>query len=219
MIPWFVPSPTTPASTAVNSSATSDESPICGECGYGGALQCRPSRTQQAPICGECGYGGALQCRPSRTQQSMDAEMQTDPLRHARRVEAACKPITTAACGSNFVSASALPRRARSLACVRTPPMPVTKPFGRMPLSPTSALALTGGLVPAPVLAPLIARCAPLELGRGGHELLTLLAAHASKRMDGSTGAEPADQSCLGKIYQCGVATARFPDFVQQHWI
>ena len=43
------------------------------------------------------------------------------------------------------------------------------------------------------------------ELGRrGGHELLTLLAAHASKRMDGSTGVEPADQSCLGKIYQCG---------------
>jgi hypothetical protein len=25
------------------------------------------------------------------------------------------------------------------------------------------------------------------ELGRGGHEVLTLLAAHASKRMDGST--------------------------------
>jgi hypothetical protein len=51
------------------------------------------------------------------------------------------------------------------------------------------------------------------ELGRGGHELLTLLAVHASKRMDGSTGVEPADQSCLGKIYQCGgnprVATAR----------
>ena len=42
------------------------------------------------------------------------------------------------------------------------------------------------------------------ELGRGGHELLTLLAAHASKRMDCSTGVEPADQSCLGKIYQCG---------------
>jgi hypothetical protein len=42
------------------------------------------------------------------------------------------------------------------------------------------------------------------ELGRRGHELLTLLAAHASKRMDGSTGVEPADQSCLGKIYQCG---------------
>jgi hypothetical protein len=39
------------------------------------------------------------------------------------------------------------------------------------------------------------------ELGRrGGHELLTLLTAHASKRMDGSTGVEPADQSCLGKI-------------------
>jgi hypothetical protein len=33
------------------------------------------------------------------------------------------------------------------------------------------------------------------ELGRRGHELLTLLAAHASKCMDGSTGAEPADQS------------------------
>jgi hypothetical protein len=31
-----------------------------------------------------------------------------------------------------------------------------------------------------------------------------LLAAHASTRMDGSTGVEPADQSCLGKIYQCG---------------
>jgi hypothetical protein len=43
------------------------------------------------------------------------------------------------------------------------------------------------------------------ELGRrGGHELLTLLAAHASKRMDGSTGVEPADQPCLGKIYHCG---------------
>jgi hypothetical protein len=42
------------------------------------------------------------------------------------------------------------------------------------------------------------------ELGRRGHELLTLLAAHASKRMDVSTGVEPADQSCLGKIYQCG---------------
>ena len=42
------------------------------------------------------------------------------------------------------------------------------------------------------------------ELGQGGHELLTLLAAHASKRMDCSTGVEPADQSCLGKIYQCG---------------
>jgi hypothetical protein len=43
------------------------------------------------------------------------------------------------------------------------------------------------------------------ELGcRGGHELLTLLAAHASKRMDCSTGVEPADQSCLGKIYQYG---------------
>jgi hypothetical protein len=37
-----------------------------------------------------------------------------------------------------------------------------------------------------------------------GHELLILLAAHASKRMDGSTGAEPADQPCLGKICQCG---------------
>jgi hypothetical protein len=36
------------------------------------------------------------------------------------------------------------------------------------------------------------------------HELLTLLAAHAIKRMDCSTGVEPADQSCLGKIYQCG---------------
>jgi hypothetical protein len=35
-------------------------------------------------------------------------------------------------------------------------------------------------------------------------ELLTLLAAHASKRMDCSTGVEPADQSCLGKTYQCG---------------
>jgi hypothetical protein len=35
------------------------------------------------------------------------------------------------------------------------------------------------------------------ELGRRGHELLTLLAAHASKRMDGSTGVEPADQSYL----------------------
>ena len=58
------------------------------------------------------------------------------------------------------------------------------------------------------------------ELGRrGGHELLTLLAAHASKRMDGSTGVEPADQSCLGKIYQCGGNRERFPDFVQQHWI
>jgi hypothetical protein len=43
------------------------------------------------------------------------------------------------------------------------------------------------------------------ELGRRGHELLILLAAHASKRMDGSTGVEPANQSCLGKIYQCGV--------------
>jgi hypothetical protein len=42
------------------------------------------------------------------------------------------------------------------------------------------------------------------ELGRGGYELLTLLAAHASKRMDGSTGVEPVDQSCLRKIYQCG---------------
>jgi hypothetical protein len=42
------------------------------------------------------------------------------------------------------------------------------------------------------------------ELGRGGHELLTLLADHASKRMDCSTGVEPVDQSCLGKIYQCG---------------
>jgi hypothetical protein len=42
------------------------------------------------------------------------------------------------------------------------------------------------------------------ELGQGGHELLTLLAAHASKPMDCSTGVEPADQSCLGKIYQCG---------------
>ena len=42
------------------------------------------------------------------------------------------------------------------------------------------------------------------ELGRRGHELLTLLAAHASKRMDGSTGVEPAGQSCLGKTYQCG---------------
>jgi hypothetical protein len=43
------------------------------------------------------------------------------------------------------------------------------------------------------------------ELGRrGGHELPTLLAAHASKRMDGSTGVEPAGQSCLGKICQCG---------------
>ena len=41
------------------------------------------------------------------------------------------------------------------------------------------------------------------ELGRrGGHELLTLLAAHASKRMDGSTGVEPADQCCLGRTYQ-----------------
>ena len=38
------------------------------------------------------------------------------------------------------------------------------------------------------------------ELGQGGHELLTLLAAHASKPMDCSTGVEPADQSCLGKI-------------------
>jgi hypothetical protein len=43
------------------------------------------------------------------------------------------------------------------------------------------------------------------ELGQGGHELLTLLStAHASKHMDCSTGVEPADQSCLGKIYQCG---------------
>jgi hypothetical protein len=42
------------------------------------------------------------------------------------------------------------------------------------------------------------------ELGRRGHEQLTLLAAHASKRMDGSTGVEPAGQSCLGKTYQCG---------------
>jgi hypothetical protein len=57
------------------------------------------------------------------------------------------------------------------------------------------------------------------ELGRRGDELLTMLAAHARKRMDGSTGVEPAGQSCLGKIYQCGGTTARFPDFVQQHWI
>jgi hypothetical protein len=43
------------------------------------------------------------------------------------------------------------------------------------------------------------------ELGRrGGHELRTLLAAHASKRVHGSTGVEPADQSCLRKICQCG---------------
>jgi hypothetical protein len=41
------------------------------------------------------------------------------------------------------------------------------------------------------------------ELGRRGHELLTLLPAHASKRMGGSTGVEPADQCCLGRIYQC----------------
>jgi hypothetical protein len=42
------------------------------------------------------------------------------------------------------------------------------------------------------------------ELGlRGGHELLTLLAAHATKCMDGSTGVEPADQCCLRWIYQC----------------
>jgi hypothetical protein len=45
------------------------------------------------------------------------------------------------------------------------------------------------------------------ELGRRGHELLTLLAAHASKRMDGSTGgAESADQSCVSErsTTQCG---------------
>jgi hypothetical protein len=42
------------------------------------------------------------------------------------------------------------------------------------------------------------------EFGRRGHELLTLLAAQASKRMDGSTGVEPANQSCLRKICQCG---------------
>jgi hypothetical protein len=31
-----------------------------------------------------------------------------------------------------------------------------------------------------------------------------LLAAHASKRMDGGTGVEPADQPCLGKTCHCG---------------
>ena len=58
------------------------------------------------------------------------------------------------------------------------------------------------------------------ELGRrGGHELLTLLAAHASKRMDGT--AQELNQliNPVSERSTSAVATARFPDFVQQHWI
>jgi hypothetical protein len=61
------------------------------------------------------------------------------------------------------------------------------------------------------------------ELGQGGHELahelLTLLAAHASKRM--WTAAQELNQliNPVSERSTSAVATARFPDFVQQHWI
>jgi hypothetical protein len=57
------------------------------------------------------------------------------------------------------------------------------------------------------------------ELGQGGHELLTLLAAHASKRMDCSTQELNQLINPVSERSTSAVATARVPDFVQQHWI
>jgi hypothetical protein len=58
------------------------------------------------------------------------------------------------------------------------------------------------------------------ELGRrGGHELLTLLASHASKIA--WMAAQELNQliNPVSERSTSAVATARFPDFVQQHWI
>jgi hypothetical protein len=55
------------------------------------------------------------------------------------------------------------------------------------------------------------------ELGRRGDELLTLLAAHASKRM--WMVAQELNQliNAVSEGPTNAVATARFPDFVQHH--
>jgi hypothetical protein len=64
--------------------------------------------SDESPICGRCGYDG---CNAALLVQAMDAEVQTDDLlvRHALPIEPAWKPITLTTCGSNFVAASPLP--------------------------------------------------------------------------------------------------------------
>jgi hypothetical protein len=154
--PCFVPSPTTPASTAVSSS---------------------PTPATRAPFLRYVQVR-RLQCRSSRSGHgSRGGDRRPTLVRHALPVEPAWKPITPTACGYNFVAASPLStesaqsgkslRTGEGFSCSAGGAL-ATIPSERIHLSATSALTSTGGLVPAPIaprLHPvtllLVASCVP----------------------------------------------------------